>query len=238
MQPAKPIAQYARVVRWNGHMLICPHDVLSKMARAGKNRMLVPLIAAVMLPSLGISTSYIHYVGSDVFLFVETVGDMRTTLVEGNYTGGHICFDFPTYSVDEASEKVHQFAGSLPGHYRLAYGSGFFAGGLVSSGGASGLVFIDELPFTAREDVSDGNTTFTVKVTVTERLEVLLEGGPFDVAFRLDAGTQWKLPYDTVKEHQNAGDGCSEGSVCKIGYTGKTTITNHGFWARSNVEFD
>jgi len=208
------------------------------MAQMGKNRMLVPLIAAVMLPSLGIATSYIHFIDSDVFLFVETVGDLRTTLIEGNYTGGHISFDFPTYSVDEPGQKIHQFAGSHPGHYRLAYGSGFFAGGLVSSGGASGLVFIDKLPFTTEEFIGDGNATLTVKVTVTERLEVLLEGGPFDVAFRLDPGTQWKLPYDTVKEHQNAGDGCSEGSVCKIGYTGKTTITNHGFWTRSNVEFD
>ena len=210
---------------------------LRMMALTGKNRMLVPLIAAVMLPSMGIATSYIHSSDTDVFILVETVGDLRTTLVGGNYTDGHMCIDFPTYSVDEAGHKVHQFAGGPPGHYRLAYGSGFSAGGLVSSGGASGLRFIDRLPFTTEENVADGNTTFTVNVTVTEKLDVILEGKPFDGAFCLHPGTNWTFSYDTVKEHQNAGNGCCNGSVCKIEYRGWTTITNHGFWKKSNVEF-
>lgn len=207
------------------------------MAPARKHQMVLLAAAVVMLPSLGIATSYIHSVDTDVYLLVETVSDLRTGLIEGNYTGGHLCFDFPTYGVDDAQQKVDLFVGKPPGEYRLAYGSGQFAGGLVSSGGASGLRFIDRLPFRAEEEVDDGNGTFTVNVTVTENMEVLLEGRPFEGDFRLGTGKSWTSSYDTVKEHQNAGDGCCNGSVCKIEYIGKTTITNHGMWKKSGVEF-
>ena len=238
MHIARPRALYAREQGRPGIGLSAAMTFLRTMAPTGKNKMLVPLIAAVMLPSLGIATSYIHSVDTDVFLLVETVGELRTELVEGNYTDGHMCIDFPTYGVDEAEHKVVLDVGRPPGHYRLAYGSGFSAGGLISSGGASGLRFIDGLPFSAEEQMDDGNGTFTVNVTVNEKMEVLLEGKPFDGAYRLGSGKSWTLSYDTVREHQNAGDGCCNGSICKIEYIGKTTITNHGMWKKSNVEFD
>ena len=206
-------------------------------ARRGNRSVLLVAAAAVMLPGLGIATSYIYSVDSDVYLLVDTVSDLRTELVEGNYTDGHMCFDFPTYEVNGGAHKVNLFIGKPPGHYSLAYGSGRFAGGLVSSGGASGLRFTDRLPFTTSEEVDGGNGSFLVRITVTEKMDVLLEGKPFSGAFRLEPGRSWTLSYDVVKEHQNGGDGCCNGSACKIEYIGKTTIKNHGIWKKAGVEF-
>jgi hypothetical protein len=145
-------------------------------------------VATLMVMCMGIAASYIHPVDSDVYLLVDTVSDLRTELVEGNYADGHVCFDFPTYHVNEDAHKVNLFTGTPPDHYSLAYGSGYSAGGLVSSGGASGLRFMDNLPFTTSEEVDGGNETFTINITVTEKMKVLLEGKPFNGTFRLEPG--------------------------------------------------
>jgi hypothetical protein len=207
------------------------------MGPASRRNVLASLMVAAVLPSLMVTAWCVHPIDMEGFLLVETVGELQTKLVEGNYTDGTICFDFPTYSVDAAGHRVHQFAGEPPEKYRLAYGSGFFAGGLVSTGGASGLKFVDELPFSAGERVDDGNGTFTVNIKVNGNMDVILEGKPFNGQFRLAPGKSWTLSYDIVREHQNEGDGCCNGSICKIEYIGSTTITNHGMWNKSAVEF-
>jgi hypothetical protein len=211
--------------------------MLAQMGPAGGRNKLASLIVAAVLPFMMVTAWSVHPIDMEEFLLVETVGELHTKLVEGNFTDGHICFDFPTYSVDTAGHRVHQFAGKPPEKYRIAYGSGFFAGGLVSSGGASGLGFIDDAPFRAEESVDDGNGTFTVDVTVNDDMDVILEGKPFDGPYKLAPGKSWTLSYDIVREHQNEGDGCCNGSICKIEYIGSTTITNHGMWRKSDLRY-
>jgi hypothetical protein len=198
---------------------------------------LVAVAAAVILPCIGLATSYVYSVESDVYLLVDTVSQLHTELVAGNYTDGTLCFDFPTYEVNEKEKKVEMFIGKAPDHYRLAYGSGFFAGGLVSSGGASGLKFVDRLPFTTVEDIDGGNGSFAVKVTVTADRMVLLEGKPFNGTHGLEQGQSWRFSYDVVREHQNCGDGCCNGTTCLIRYVGSTEIRNYGVWKKSGMEF-
>jgi len=201
------------------------------------NARLTAIVAVIVLPSMYLAGWNVHPVGLDGFLLVETVSELHTGLVEGNYSGGTICFDFPTYDVDLAAHKVHEYLQKPPREYRAAYGSGFFAGGLVSSGGASGLRFIDKLPFKTTESLSDGNGTFSVNVTIDANLDVILEGKPFEAPYKLAPGKAWTLSYDVLRDFQNPGDGCCNGSFCKIENVGHATITNHGVWKKSDVVF-
>lgn len=193
------------------------------------------LATAALLLSIGLAGYFLDRVAPGEYILVETVGRLQTELVAGNYTDGHMCFDFPTYGVNERDRKVEMFVGKAPGSYRLAYGSGFFAGGLVSSGGASGLKFVDRLPFTAHEQVDTGNGSSTVSITITEGGEVLLQGELINGTLRLGPGHSWTSSYDVVKEYQNRGDGCCNGTTCWIRYIGSTTIKNYGVWKRSGL---
>ncbi|MDI6916705.1 MAG: hypothetical protein QMC80_02785 [Thermoplasmatales archaeon] len=165
----------------------------------------------------------------ETYLLVETIAHTGTALVSGNYTDGTLCIDFPTYSIDEGNKTLHHYMGSEQENFKLVYGSGELAGGIMKTGGATGLTYINDLPFFKTEKISMGNTYFNITITITENFEVYIND-----TYLLSPGTSINYTYDFEDVYQNRN---SSNETCVIRYSGNTRITNYGIWKKSMIEF-
>ncbi len=166
----------------------------------------------------------------EMYLLVETILYSGTELISGNYTDGTLCIDFPTYSIDEENKTVHHYMGSKQENFKLVYGSGELAGGIMRTGGATGLIYVNELPFKRIEHISQGDSYFNVSITVTENLAVYI-----NESYLLSPGSSVNYTYDFEREYQNQLSGSNE--TCIIRYSGTTRITNYGIWKKSMIEY-
>ena len=194
---------------------------------------LIALAVILLILALLVGTIVVLVVGSNTrFLLVETERVWHTELASGNYTGSHMCFDFPTYQMDQEGRKLEDWGNSKRSSFKLAYCSGSMAGGLLESGGASGVDYIDHLPFEVGESIPFGASRFKVNVTVDEDLNVLL-----DRTEKLLRGETRHFDYDLVVEHPYQDMETGENRTCMVRYVQNTTITNYGIWKLSEIEF-
>ena len=195
---------------------------------------------AITISSLIIASAcgYLIYTSislDDTFLLVETERVWHTELVEGNYTDGHCCFDFPMYSIDEDNKTIYDRGNTKNNSFKVAYGSGSFGNGLIDSGGASGLQYINELPFNKRERVRFADTYFFINITIKDDYQVFINETEL-----LKPGESKIYTYDIVKEYTNhfvEGDDDVMNSICVIRYTSNTTVKNYGHWKKATIDF-
>jgi hypothetical protein len=192
---------------------------------------LVLLIAISVTGGIG---AYLMIRENASFLLVETDRTWHTELVSGNYTDGEMCFDFPTYYIDRDRHRLEDWGNDRQSGFDLVYGSSSSAGGIMESGGASGLEYIRSLPFTEEEWIPWGQSEFFINVTVTEGLDVFVNG-----TIPLERGNSIRYDYDRILIYHNheAGDNDTANSTCRIRYVQNSTLTNFGLWKVKDIDF-
>ncbi len=191
----------------------------------------IAVVLTVMAFVLTGTVIYLLVKANTRFLLVETDRQWRTELVYGNFTGGHMCFDFPTYYLDKEERKLEDWRGPKQTGFKLAYCSSSAAGGLLDSGGASGVDYIEDLPFNEEEYVPFGESRFFINVTVDKDLNVFVNRTE-----RLNRGESKRFHFDMVLDHKYQND-MGENMSCMVRFLQNTTVTNHGIWKLSEVEF-
>lgn len=192
------------------------------------------LILSMIIASACGYLIYTSILPEDNFLLVETKREWDTELIEGNYTDGHICFDFPMYSIDGENKIVDDWGNAKKDSFKVAYGSGNFGSGLMDSGGASGLEYVDELPFHNRERVKYADTYFFINISITKDCKLFINDT------ELLPGESKVYSYDIIMEYTNRfvdEENNVNNSTCLIKYKSNTTVKNYGQWKKASVNF-
>lgn len=194
------------------------------------------IIVLILIFSIFGYLLYLFIAVDDDFLLVETERRWYTELISGNYTDGHMCFDFPMYSIDENNRKIEDRENTKQTGYKLVYGSASFGGGLKDSGGASGLNYINDFPFLTEERVPVGESYFIINITITGNLKVFIND-----SFEIKQGESKIYSYDFIAEYENKGirDEIIDpnNQTCMIRYRGNTTVKNYGIWKKVDIKF-
>ena len=200
-----------------------------------KKIIVIMIIVSIIIAGVcGYLIYYFFWPGNE-FLLVETERRWHSELVEGNYTDGHLCFDFPMYSIDEKNQKIEDWGNTKKVNFKVVYGSGSFGGGLIDSGGASGLDYINELPFQTEENVKYANSYFSINISIKKDYRVFI-----NEIEQIKPGERKIFSYDIIKKYTNQyldeQDGTNN-TTCLIRYTSNTTVKNYGFWKKYSIEF-
>ena len=212
-------------------------DEYNNMPKKRPKIKLILTLIIILFLFVSILSYFIYvFIIDDNFLLVETERRWSTELISGNYTDGHMCFDFPMYSIDENNRKIDDWGNKRQTNYKLVFGSASFGGGLKDSGGASGLDYIKEFPFYEEERVPIGESYFMINITITENLKVFIND-----SLEIKQGKSKIYSYDFIAEYTNKGYNNElenqSNQTCMIRYRGSTTVKNYGFWKKSDIKF-